>query len=100
MQVFSSLHTPVITQLTGRSRRHDGASRYQHRNPVTVSADQFCLEEIAAHLSTCHCFPVAGLDEGRAHAVLYALRQAAMDVQVQTSEQIVQIIVANYLVIS
>lgn len=32
----------------------------------------------AAH----HTFPVAGLDEGRAHAVLYALRQAAMDVQV------------------
>ncbi|DBA83396.1 hypothetical protein WJX79_000744 [Trebouxia sp. C0005] len=28
-----------------------------------------------------HTFPVAGLDEGRAHAVLYALRQAAMDVQ-------------------
>ena len=30
-----------------------------------------------------HSFPVAGLDEGRAHAVLYALRQAAMDVQVR-----------------
>ena len=29
-----------------------------------------------------HTFPVAGLDEGRAHAVLYALRQAALDAQV------------------
>lgn len=29
-----------------------------------------------------HSFPVAGLDEGRAHAVLYALRQAALDAQV------------------
>lgn len=28
-------------------------------------------------------FPVAGLDEGRAHAVLYALRQAALDAQVE-----------------
>ena len=31
-----------------------------------------------------HTFPVAGLDEGRAHAVLYALRQAAMDVEVRS----------------
>lgn len=30
-----------------------------------------------------HSFPVAGLDESRAHAVLYALRQAALDAQVQ-----------------
>lgn len=29
-----------------------------------------------------HTIPVAGLDEGRAHAVLYALRQAALDSQV------------------
>ena len=32
----------------------------------------------AAH----HSFPVAGLDESRAHAVLYALRQAALDAEV------------------
>lgn len=31
-----------------------------------------------------HTFPVAGLDEARAHAVLYALRQAALDAQVTT----------------
>ena len=29
-----------------------------------------------------HTFPVAGLDEARAHAVLYALRHAAASVQV------------------
>jgi hypothetical protein len=63
----------------------------------------FALQKLrltSAHATAHHTFPVAGLDEGRAHAVLYALRQAAMDVQVQTSEQIVQIMVANYLVIS
>ena len=35
--------------------------------------------------ATHHTFPVAGLDEGRAHAVLYALRQAALDAQVELS---------------
>lgn len=32
-----------------------------------------------------HTFPVAGLDEARAHAVLYALRQAALDAQVNNT---------------
>lgn len=30
-----------------------------------------------------HTFPVAGLDEARAHAVLYALRHAATNVKVR-----------------
>lgn len=34
-----------------------------------------------------HTFPVAGLDEARAHAVLYALRQAALDAQVNSTIQ-------------
>lgn len=55
LPVFGSLHEPLITQLTGRSRRHDGASRHQHRTPVTISANQLCPQKIAAHLSTRDC---------------------------------------------
>ena len=43
------------------------------------------LRLIPAGAAGHHTFPVAGLDEGRAHAVLYALRQAATDTQVCTS---------------
>ena len=39
---------------------------------------RFLPRASAAH----HTFPVAGLDEGRAHAILYALRQAALNAQV------------------
>ena len=40
------------------------------------------LRLVPTNSASHHTFPVAGLDEGRAHAVLYALRQAALDAQV------------------
>lgn len=40
------------------------------------------LRFVPASSTSHHTFPVAGLDESRAHAVLYALRQAALDAEV------------------
>lgn len=65
---------------------------------LPIQLINFALKKLrltSAHATAHHTFPVAGLDEGRAHAVLYALRQAAMDVQVQTSQHIVPILRAS-----